>query len=132
MYFLHYIIPLVLFYFYRNKIMFWGLTLANLIDLDHVYYRIIGKVPWFGSACPNFWHGCTSLGVYPMHSFFSLILAALISIPFITSEAVLISQKKPRSKNLKNKVLIFVFWIGLGIIIHLGLDYLQKLIGFGI
>ena len=44
-------IPVVIFYYYRDKIMLFGLLVANLIDLDHIYCRIIGKVGWFESAC---------------------------------------------------------------------------------
>ena len=59
MFILHYIIPLIIFYFfknlfkifgarktikvfsgYRDRIMLWGLLVANLIDLDHIYCSV--------------------------------------------------------------------------------------------
>ena len=67
MFLFHYILPLIIFYFYRDKIMLYGLLLGNLVDLDHVYYRIIGKVGWFESACPQLGMQC-SFGFYPLHN----------------------------------------------------------------
>ena len=72
-----YILPFIIYYFYRNKKMLWGLLLGNLIDLDHVYYRIIGKVEWFGSACQELGMQC-SLGFYPLHTYPALIVFLLV------------------------------------------------------
>ena len=95
--------------------MVWGLLLGNLIDLDHVYYRLIGKVGWFESACEHFGQGC-SLGFYPLHNLYLapvfLLLGGLIFV--------------------KNKKVKFIGWLGLGAFIHLILDYIHLLIGFGI
>jgi hypothetical protein len=116
MYTLHYIIPLIIFYFYRDKIILWGLLLANLIDLDHIYSRIVGDVAWFKSACPGGLGTQCSMGVYPLHSW-AILVVGVILIPLIF---------------MKKKYLKFLGWIGIGIILHLALDYLHYLIGFGI
>ena len=116
MYTLHYIIPLIIIYFYRNKIVFWGLILANLIDLDHIYYRLIGKIAWFDSACVEGFGTQCSFAAYPLHSGVMLIVGILL-IPLIF---------------LKKKYFKLLGWLGAGIILHLTLDYLHYLIGFGI
>jgi len=33
--------------------MCYGLLAGNIIDIDHIFPRIMGKVPWFESACEN-------------------------------------------------------------------------------
>ena len=95
--------------------MLWGLMLGNLIDLDHVYYRLIGKVGWFESACPKFGMQC-SFGFYPLHNltfvFVFLIFSGLIFA---------------RDKRVK-----FIGWLSLGALLNLVLDYIHLLIGFGI
>ena len=115
MFLLHYIIPLLIYVFYKNKSMVFGLLLANLIDLDHVIFRLIGKVPWFQSACTEFGKQC-SLGFYPFHNIW-VILVAIILCFFLLS---------------KNKYLKFIGWLGMGIILHLFLDVVHYWIGFGI
>ena len=115
MYTLHYIIPLIIFYFYRDKIMFWGLELINLIDLDHVYYRILGKVPWFGSACSHLGENC-SFGFDPMHNIYAMIIFALASCLLLC----------------ENKKWKFAGWMALGGFLHLILDLMHMTIGFGI
>ena len=130
MFTLHYIIPLIIFYFYRNKIMLWGLLLANLIDLDHIYYRLIGQVGWFESACPHLGMQC-SLGYYPLHTFIVFIISILItgiSFFILKLDVFKISKKQKRSKFY----IKLIFWISVGIIIHFCLDYLHLLMGFGI
>ena len=115
MFLLHYILPLAIFYFYRDKMMLWGLLLANLIDLDHIYYRIIGKVGWFESACERFGLNC-SIGFYPLHTWAIAFIGLFVTILILH----------------KNKKLRFIGWIGLGIFIHMVLDLIHELIGFGI
>ncbi len=107
MIFLHYILPLVLFYFLRDKLMLLGLLLGNLIDLDHVYYRIIGKVGWFSSACSSLGKEC-SIGFYPLHNPYLALL-------FCLGTLFLFSKKKP---------LRLCGWIFLGAFIHYLLDSL--------
>lgn len=104
--------------------MFWGLIAGNLIDLDHVYYRIIGKVGWFESACQHAGMQC-SFGVYPLHSL--IILFSSILIMIISFTILQIDKKKKFGHYI-----LLLFWISVGIIIHFGLDYLHLMIGFGI
>jgi hypothetical protein len=95
--------------------MLWGLLLGNLIDLDHVYSRIIGKVGWFESACPQLGMQC-SFGFYPLHNLtFAIIFLLISGMIFI-----------------KNKKLKFIGWLSLGAFLNLALDYIHLLIGFGI
>lgn len=115
MYLLHYIIPAVLYKFLKNKEMLFGLILANLIDLDHIYYRIIGRVGWFESACSEFGRNC-SLGFYPLHNW----NIAIILFPLIIG----IFQKDKR--------LQLGGWIYIGFCIHLILDSIHQVIGFGV
>lgn len=115
MFILHYILPFIIFYFYRNKIMLWGLLLGNLIDLDHIYYRIIGKVGWFESACPTSGMQC-SFNFYPLHNLtFAIIFVIFSSLIFI-----------------KNKKIKFVGWLSLGALLNLALDYIHLITGIGI
>ena len=95
--------------------MVWGLLLGNLIDLDHVYYRIIGKVDWFKSACPDLGMQC-GLGFYPLHTVtFAVIFLLFSSLIF-----------------MKNKKVKFIGWLSLGALLNLLLDYVHLLVGFGI
>ncbi|MEM0465699.1 MAG: hypothetical protein QXW97_03300 [Candidatus Pacearchaeota archaeon] len=91
-----------------------GLTLGNLVDLDHIYYRIIGNVSWLSSACNHIGEQC-SFGVYPLHSYFFmfcfLIFSSLIFL-----------------KNNKIKFLGFIF---LGAFSNLLLDFIMMKTGFG-
>ncbi len=115
MFLLHFILPLAIFYLYRNKIMLYGLLLGNLIDLDHVYYRITGKIDWLSSACPSFGQNC-SIGFYPLHNF--PVIVAFLAISGTTLS--------------KNKYLNLIGWISLGAFLNIALDYLHMLIGVGI
>jgi hypothetical protein len=108
-------LPATLFYFYRYQIPLLGLLLGNLVDLDHVFYRIIGKVGWFQSACPHFGMQC-SFGFYPLHNWTVTILCLALGF-FIFA---------------KNKKLKFVGWISLGVLLNFLLDYIQLITGFGI
>jgi len=95
--------------------MLWGLLLGNLIDLDHIYYRIIGKVGWFESACPQIGMQC-SFGFYPLHNWIAVIIF------FIFSFLVFV----------KNKKIKFIGWLAIGALSNILLDYIHHLIGFGI
>ncbi len=95
--------------------MLFGLVLGNLIDLDHIYYRIIGEVGWFESACSHVGAQC-SFGFYPLHNFtFAIIFLLFSSLLF-----------------LKNKKAKLIGWISLGAFLNLALDYAHLLLGFGI
>jgi len=94
--------------------MVWGLLLGNLVDLDHVYYRLIGKVEWFGSACSKLGEQC-SWGVYPLHNIYVLITGLVLGL--------LIFVKDIRLK--------FIGWLGLGVVLALVLDLIHGWIGFG-
>lgn len=114
MFLLHIIIPLVIFYFFRDKIMLYGLLLGNLVDLDHLYYRIIEKVPWFESARPKLGMQC-SWNFYPLHNiYFLVIFLVLGGLIFV-----------------KNKRLKFIGWLGLGVVLNMVLDLIHLWSGIG-
>jgi hypothetical protein len=115
MFLLHVILPLLIFYFYRNKIMVWGLLLGNLVDLDHIYYRLIGKVEWFESACPELGMQC-SWNIYPLHNVYVLVGCIVFGGLVFTKE-----------KRLK-----FIGWLSLGIALNIVLDLIHRWSGFGI
>jgi hypothetical protein len=96
-------------------IIFFGLLLANLIDLDHIFLRILGDVPWFGTSCGESGLVCSSINFYPLHSLIFLI-ASLVLTPLIF---------------FKDNKIKFFGWLFLGVAIHLGLDYIQYFTGFG-
>lgn len=115
MFLLHFILPLVIYYFYRNKALLGGLLLGNLIDLDHVYARIIGKVGWWESACSSLGKQC-SFNFYPLHNVYVLLFGVLLcSLIFF-----------------KNKKLKFFGFLGVGIVLNLALDYIHLWVGWGI
>jgi hypothetical protein len=95
--------------------MLFGLLLGNLIDLDHIYYRLIGKVGWFKSACPEIGMQC-SFGFYPLHNWIVLVIS-LIFFPLIFS---------------KNKKIKFIGWLSLGVFLNLVLDLIHLFTGIGI
>jgi len=133
MYLLHYILPVIVFYFYRNKIMLWGLMFANLIDLDHIYYRLIGKVGLFESACSRLGENC-SFGFYPLHNFdYTPIFLMLINI-LVIGGLIFVNKKEVKSIRWINirTFLELIGWLSIGLFVHLVLDYLHLLIGFGI
>jgi hypothetical protein len=118
MYLIHYIIPLAIYHFVRSKILLLGLLLANLVDLDHIYFRIIGIVPWFESMCTkgHFWN-CGSFGFYPVHSVYLMISVFIVSI------ILFFLMKKDKLKITK-----LMFWISIGILIHFSFDLLHLLV----
>jgi len=137
MYLLHYILPFVVYFLFlkreekrgeikkrkkksffdipRGKLILYGLLLGNLIDLDHLWYRLVGKVWWFDSACINFGQQC-SFGFYPLHSQVTLVV---FSAFFIGSFH-------------KGRKIELVGWLALGAVINLILDYVHLITGFGI
>ncbi len=121
MYLMHYILPIAIFYFWRNKAMLFGLVSANLIDLDHVYLRLIGKAAWFKSSCPSGLGTNCSFTVYPLHNIYFILPAIALSV-----SAILLYR------NYRDKRLIFLFWLGLGFVIHLSLDYVHLITGFAV
>ncbi len=113
MFVLHYILALASYYFFRNLRRVSGLLLGNIVDLDHVYYRLIGKVGWLESACPRFGQEC-SIGFYPLHNLaFALIFLGL---------SALIFAKKDKIK--------FFGWISFGAFLNLVLDFIAQTTGF--
>ena len=95
--------------------MLLGLLLGNLIDLDHIYYRLIGKVGWFSSACPQFGMQC-SFGFYALHNLtFAIIFLVGSSLIFF-----------------KDKRIKFTGWLFLGAFLNFFLDYIHLITGFGI
>jgi len=115
MFLLHYVIPFLYFILSKNRSMLFGLLLGNLIDLDHVYYRIIGKVGWLESACPKFGMQC-SWGFYPLHNLSFAII-------FLFSSSLIF---------LKNRKIKFIGWLSLGAFLNLFLDYIHLATGIGI
>ncbi len=114
MFLLHYILPFLIFYFYRNRLMLWGLLIGNLIDLDHIYYRLIGKVGWFESACEHFGENC-SIGFYPLHNWWVALIALALGLFLL----------------FNNNKMKFIGWIGLGVSLNLLLDFIQAMSGLG-
>ncbi len=103
---------MVIFYFYRNHLVFFGLILANLIDFDHIYYRIVGKVGWTVSACGDFGNQC-SWNFYPLHNTdFAIIMGCLAFLVFV-----------------KNRKIKFIGFLGIGVLIHLTLDLIHLATG---
>ena len=96
--------------------MLWGLILGNLVDLDHIYYRIIGKVGWFESACANGFGSQCSIGFYPLHNLnFAIIFLILSGLIFF-----------------RNKKVKFIGWLCLGAFLNLLLDYISMISGVNI
>lgn len=122
MFLLHYIIPLLIFQFYKNYNMLYGLLLGNLIDLDHIYYRIIGKVGWFESACHN-WLGMNcSYNFYPLHSLANFSVMALL-IFFLVFSLFIFNKNKPAK---------LLAWFFFGVFLHIILDIIAYFTGFSI
>ncbi|MFA5857274.1 MAG: hypothetical protein WC867_07965 [Candidatus Pacearchaeota archaeon] len=95
--------------------MLFGLLLGNIIDLDHIYYRIIGKAPWFGSACEEFGMQC-SFNFYPLHN-------STMAVVFLIFTALLL---------IEDKRIKFFGWFALGALLNLIIDYIHLKTGFGI
>ncbi len=114
MFLAHYLLILGIFLVFRSKISFLGLLLGNLIDLDHLYYRIIGKVNWAESACASAGSQC-SFNFYPLHNMFFVVIS-LIGCALIFS---------------KDKKLKFIGFISLGAFLNLFLDLIHSFTGIG-
>ena len=120
MFLLHYLIPIAIYYFIKkDKVILFGLLAGNLVDLDHVYYRLIGKVGWFESACSG--GSQCSIGTYPSHD--PLFLIVFTAVGMLTAYFILSEEKK------KLKGLI---WILTGVLLHLVLDYIALITGVSI
>jgi hypothetical protein len=96
-------------------VIFFGLFLGNLIDFDHVYYRITGMVPWLGTSCGEGVFKCASFNFYPVHNLTFFFVFLLLSF--------FVFAKDYRIK--------FYGWIFIGAAIHLVLDFIQFKTGFG-
>lgn len=118
MFLAHYLLPFIVYYFHKSKVMLWGLLIGNIIDLDHVYSRLIGEVPWFESACPGGLGTQCSFGLYPLHSLNVAVALVVISI-------ILFFIMR------KNKKTQIWFWIAIGALLNLLLDYIHLITGFG-
>lgn len=113
MFFAHYLIPLIA-YFNSEIFLGSGLALGNLIDLDHIYYRIIGKVGWFDSACSKLGEQC-SFGFYPLHNYYFAIMFFGLSFLIFA----------------KNRKIKFVGVIFFGAFLNLLFDFFHLITGFG-
>jgi len=122
MYLAHIILPFIIYYIFRNKIVLWGLLLGNLIDLDHIFLRIIGGVPWFQNICEikGFWK-CNGFLGYPFHSVYMLVGLIVVSIILF----FLMKEEK------ELKITKWMFWICIGAILNLLLDFVQLSTGIG-
>ena len=110
----------------EDKIMLWGLLIGNIIDLDHIYMRIIGKVGWFESACENGIGTQCSFIVYHLHSYFMIGFLATI---------VILSVKhlnKLQKNNMNTENTKIILWISVGGLVHLMLDYIHLIINWAI
>ncbi len=101
--------------------MLFGLLLGNLIDLDHVLLRIEGVVPWFQSMCPGVFWKCSGFFGYPFHSVYMIVA-------LIAASAVLFFLKQEETDLKVDK---WMFWICIGALIHLFLDFIQLTTGAG-
>lgn len=121
MFLAHYILPFIIYWLSRtkDKIMLWGLLLGNAIDLDHIYLRMIGQVEWFESACPSGLGSQCSFGIYPLHNPIVVVILLIISLASFSY-----INKKKESK--------WIFWISIGALLNLLLDYIHLVTGFGI
>lgn len=117
MFLAHYLLVLAIFLIFRSKFAFLGLLLGNFIDLDHIFYRVIGKVGWLDSACAEAGQEC-SFGVYPLHNWSFVVFFLLLS-GFIL---------------FKDKKLKFIGFLALGAFLNLLLDLIQisTKVGFSI
>lgn len=122
MYLFHYILPFIIYYFVRSKTILFGLLLGNLIDLDHIFLRIFGVVPWFQNICSidGFWK-CNGFLGYPLHSVYMVVTLIVTSIILF----FLMEEEK------ELKVTKWMFWICIGALIHLSLDLVQLFTGIG-
>lgn len=95
-------------------IIFFGLMLGNLIDIDHVYYRLSGDVPWLKSYCGGTFNlKCSSLNYYPLHNMYFFIVFFILSFLVFFKD---------------NRIRLYG-WIFIGATIHLILDYIQYITG---
>jgi hypothetical protein len=122
MYLAHYILPFAIYYFFRSKVMLGGLLIGNLIDLDHILLRIFGIVPWFQNICGTdyFWK-CNGFFGYPLHSVYVLVSLIVTSIVLF----FLMNEEK------ELKINKWMFWICIGALLNLSLDFVQLLTGVG-
>jgi len=120
MFLAHYILPFIIYLISKtkDKIMLWGLLMGNLIDLDHIYLRVIGKVNWFESACSRGFGSQCSFEIYPLHN--PLTALILIGVLIITLPY------------LKKRKIKWMFWISAGALLNLLLDYIHLLTGFAV
>ena len=123
MFLAHYILPFVIYCFRKNKTMLYGLLMGNLIDLDHIYMRVIGKVGWFESACSSFGDQCSSFGFYPLHS--PLVFAMLFFMAIW-----LYGNRIYSLDGTSNKKRRLWFWIMIGAMLNLILDYIHLITGW--
>jgi hypothetical protein len=102
--------------------MLGGLLLGNLIDLDHILLRINGTVPWRESICfmKNFWE-CNGFFGYPLHTVYMVIA-------LIATSAILFFLKEEESDIKIDK---WLFWICIGALLNLLLDFVQLTTGTG-
>tara|TARA_Y100000310_G_scaffold209032_1_gene209660 strand:+ start:351 stop:716 length:366 start_codon:yes stop_codon:yes gene_type:complete len=121
MYLAHYILPFIIYWITqtKDKVMLWGLLLGNLVDLGHIYYRLIGKVGWFESACPQGFGTQCSFGFYPFENWTSLAIFTIL--------AIISFQFMGRKEIAK-----WVFWISIGALLNYALDYIHLITGFAI
>ena len=123
MYLAHYVLPIAIYFLIKkDKIMLFGLLLGNIVDLDHVLLRLSGSVPWLSSICGDkfFWK-CSGFFGYPFHSAY-----VIVSLIFLSVILFFLMKKQ---KELKiNK---WMFWICIGALLHLALDFTQLTSGVG-
>jgi hypothetical protein len=105
--------------------MLLGLLLGNLIDLDHLFLRFLGKVSFSKSICDisEFWR-CNGLFYHPLHNIYVWLFFIISSLIFFY---LIVNSKKP-SKN--KKIYKLFFFSSLGITLHLTLDFIQLITGF--
>jgi len=121
MYLAHFILPFAIYYLIKkDKIMLFGLLLGNIVDLDHISFRINHGIEIFTSSCDNFLEQC-SFGTYRMHSLNSVISLSIASVILF----VMIKKHK------EMKSVYWIFWACIGALLNLLLDYIHLLTGVG-
>lgn len=123
MYLAHFLIPIAVYFLIKkDEIILFGLLIGNLIDLDHIFLRITGIVPWFQNICSvdGFWK-CNGFLGYPLHSVYMIVALIITSIILF----FLMEEEK------ELKVTKWVFWICIGALLNLTLDFIQLSTGVG-
>lgn len=116
MFLMHYAIPLIIYLFNTDKTMLIGLLLGNIIDLDHIYARIIGKIGWKESVIKKYGKSAI-FGFYPLHNYKVMVILIIVASATFPTFFVFKSFQ-------------IVWWVIIGAISNQVLDIVAKHTGF--